>query len=303
MGRSESVVVVATLLLAAYARADLPLGPPQDYEIRSPNGRYVAKITVTPPQTSIYKIENGRELLQWSMDGFHRQAYLADDGEHLVIGYVNLAWAGEDDSKPSVELPAETKPKPMSSEKIVTYSPDMTILQFLKRDEVFREIKFRELIDPSKKWRSASSWNWGNIEGINDRNELVAYTHDHRGLYFDVSSGQLVRTEVFYRALIEDLLRHHPALILIVPLSLGALVGLCFRGRVIRSVVTSAGSGMVWLAFLLLLFGTYAGNAIKITFFELGLGLGLVLLPVFGALVVCVLWKGCARLASSFRVI
>ena len=149
MGRSESVVVVATLLLAAYARADLPLGPPQDYEIRSPNGRYVAKITVTPPQTSIYKIENGRELLQWSMDGFHRQAYLADDGEHLVIGYVNLAWAGEDDSKPSVELPAETKPKPMSSEKIVTYSPDMTILQFLKRDEVFREIKFRELIDPS----------------------------------------------------------------------------------------------------------------------------------------------------------
>jgi hypothetical protein len=127
MSQSFSVVVLISTVFWAFRplHADLPWGPPEDHEVRSPNGNYVARITVMPSGTTGYALKEGREVEEWSMEGFHRKVHLANDGQHLVIAYEDLVLRSESASDESPDLVAKNLRDSIHAWGPATYSPDM----------------------------------------------------------------------------------------------------------------------------------------------------------------------------------
>jgi hypothetical protein len=199
---------VAACGFAPIIRADLPSGPPQDYEVISPNGRYIARMTVQPPKTSICEIGNGVEQPLWSMESYHRRVYLANDGEHLVVKHCDLIWADVIVKRP--DSPAEQSHKAMAGGPPADCSPDLIIIQFMERDRIIREVTLHELMpDPSRMIRTASAWRWGDAwPEITYRGEFVVVMEDFREMRFDVTTGKLLGTSFLYRDWLRDLHRH-----------------------------------------------------------------------------------------------
>ena len=246
------VFLAAVIVLARSLHADLPAKPPEDYEVRSPHGRYLARITVTPPQTMVYALQQDVEVPQWSMKGFHRTVYLADDGQHLVIGYTNLVLRPEYASKESLELASKNARDSISAWSPAVYSPDMVILQFVDRGRIVREVTLHELVpDASKMIKTASSWHWGDfLPGLNRRGEFVVRTVDYRELHFDVKTGQLLESQRMDRAWIRDLL--WPPIRNVIPsLVVGVTIGMVFRKSIRFALAINIGVSIALLVFAL----------------------------------------------------
>jgi len=244
--------LVAVVVLARSLHADLPAKPPEDYEVRSPNGQYLARIIVTPPQTTVYALQQGVEVPQWSMKGFHRTVYLADDGQHLVIGYTNLVLRPEYASKESLELASKNARDSISAWSPAVYSPDMVILQFVDRGRIIREVTLRELVpDASKMIKAVSSWHWGEfLPGLNGQGEFVVRTVDYRELHFDVKTGQLLKSQRMYRAWLRDLL-WPPSRNVIPSLVMGITIGMVFRRSIRFALAINIGVSTALLVFAL----------------------------------------------------
>jgi hypothetical protein len=251
---------LATIGVLRSLHADLPMVPPEDYEARSPNGEYVARITVTPPRPTIYALRSGVEVEKWSMDGFHRQVYLADDGQHLLIGYVDLILRPGHSSKESPELAAKNARDTIHSWGPANYSPDMVMLQFVERGQVVREITLHELMpDLSKMLKTASSWYWGDFSpGLNDRGEFVAQTADYRELHFDVKTGRLIRTEKMYRSWLRDRICWPPYRHGVPSLIVGIIAGAFFCGRMRFALATSIAISVALFLFALWICESFA---------------------------------------------
>src|ERR1700728_3759815 len=85
--------VIALIPLFGTALADSPLPPPAKKTIWSTNKQFFAVMEPDKEITTIYRSAQGKQAEKvWSMYGWFRVASLADDGEHLVVGYwgINL---------------------------------------------------------------------------------------------------------------------------------------------------------------------------------------------------------------------
>ena len=169
MKRAAAIVCWGIFVLTA--AADQPVPPPKDHTVKSSNGRFAAVITVRPPQTTAYAISGFRRQKLWSMPGYQRLAYLADDGQHLVVGYVG----------------ANLIP--------TNYTRDLVMLSFFHQGKLIREVPLREIIpDLSKLERTVSHFYWGMFTGFAKDGFFYLETVDQRRLKYNACTGRLRAT-------------------------------------------------------------------------------------------------------------
>jgi hypothetical protein len=226
VSRVLSLMCFAAAILGAQStlRADIPLGPTEDHEVRSANGRYLARLTVAPPAIAVFAVDEGGEVPVWSMDAGsvlddeHRVMFLANDGQSVVLAYINFVWNN--------------------------YSPDVVMVHFIHRGRVVRHLTLHDLLpDLSKLERTVSHFSWGDFNGINDRGEFIALPVDGRAMRFDVATGHLVENRKLYDLWAYEFLGFRRGLPgfrgFLVSCVLGTVVGLAFQGRTLFALATS----------------------------------------------------------------
>ncbi len=165
MKRTLLLLLALTCLLSS-ARADAPLPPPADHSVKSPNGRFEARFTLSPEQTAVFDISTSKRL--WSMNGFHRHAFLADDGRHLVTSYsgYNL-------------IPVDSK-------------PDLVLLEFFDGPKSIKRVTLGEIVrDMARLRRTVSHLHWGMSAGFDAEGRFCVETVEERRLKFDAATGRL----------------------------------------------------------------------------------------------------------------
>ena len=100
------------------------------------------------------------------MLGWHRVAFLADDGRHAVTGYDGTL------------LP-------------LNYSPDVPVLRFWRDGSSVRIVSLSTLVkDLRKLKRTASHYEWGNYVGFDAAGRFVVSTVERPTVAFDVENGR-----------------------------------------------------------------------------------------------------------------
>jgi hypothetical protein len=165
--RSFFLALLAALFgICRPLEADSPLRPPAKFTVCSPNHAFCA--VADPAAGSVSVLARGASFPVWSLKGWHRQIFLADDGDHLVIGPEGLDL-----------LPLETR-------------PGDPLLVFMKRTAVVRVVPVGELFARvSSLPRTASHYAWGRIAGISARGQLVVQLVNGRRLAYNVFTGRV----------------------------------------------------------------------------------------------------------------
>lgn len=151
----------------APAAADQPLPPPARHSVSSASGRVLA---VSDPQEGLTTVtvrgDDGSIVRTWSMPGWYRAIHVADDGEHLVLGFDGLNL-----------LP-------------VSAQADLVLLRFVRRGEVLRVARLRDLVpDPRALRRTASHLLWREAQGFHADGTFVVVTVDGATHRFDPTTG------------------------------------------------------------------------------------------------------------------
>ncbi len=155
-------------MLATPAAADEPLPRPQPYTVCSPSGVFCAHLDPQKAITRIYRAGQESDDL-WVMDGWFRQAALADDGETLVIGYDGLNLLSLD------------------------YREDDLILWIYRRGALVRAVALDEVIeDFSSLQRTVSHYLWRHYVGFDQAGNYVIETVEGRSIAIDVATGEVV---------------------------------------------------------------------------------------------------------------
>ena len=163
---------VAVLLLATSIHADSPAGPPEKTSIWSGNRFYRADMDPETNLTTVYFVDGDREKKLWSMIGWFWMAELAGDGEHMIVGT---------DGGPAVPAKA---------------GPDHILIYFVKRGEVIGTVTLGEVVKRrSSMPKTASHRIWGEYLGIDEDNRLRIKTCEGVTMWFDVTTGNLIRQE------------------------------------------------------------------------------------------------------------
>lgn len=168
--RTIALAFLITALLSAGAMADEPMLPPEQWETCSPSGEYCARLD--PVENSILAYKPGVEtIVLWRAQGWSRVAALADDGEHMVLGYEGMNL-----------IPLD-------------YRPDMAMLTFYRRGQVFRTVRLEELITDIaiKMNRTVSHYHWGDYLGLDENGRFGVRTATGHETRFDMTTGQAVR--------------------------------------------------------------------------------------------------------------
>jgi hypothetical protein len=79
--------MVATTIAVCAASADTPLPPPAKVTAMSPSGRIRA---ISDPKAGTRVEDVKQHKVLWSLPGWHRSLFVADDGKHLVTQYDGL---------------------------------------------------------------------------------------------------------------------------------------------------------------------------------------------------------------------
>src|SRR5262249_43183517 len=93
--------VLASLGGGAASLADSPLAPPRDLEVRSPDGRCVARAEVAASRIVASRVVNGRTETLWTFQGYERFYAVADDCQTLVIIYSSANLLADNNRSPS----------------------------------------------------------------------------------------------------------------------------------------------------------------------------------------------------------
>jgi hypothetical protein len=150
----------------APARADSPMPPPAVSQTSSPDGSFRA---VADPRSDLLSVfRRGASTPLWTLRGWRRSFFLANDGEHLVIGPDGLNLLSVD------------------------VDEDSALLVFMHRTEQLRVVTVGQLFPGLRGLqRTVSHLAWGVILGVSSQNRLVVDLVDGRRIEFDVSSGKL----------------------------------------------------------------------------------------------------------------
>ena len=151
--------VASELLLA-----DAPLRPPAKYKVCSPNEVFCA--VADPATQSVSVFARGATVPIWSLNSWHRQIFLANDGDHLIIGPSGLEL-----------IPLDTK----------LADP---LLTFMNRKATVRVVSVGDLFASlSSLRRTASHYHWGRVIGVSARDQLVVQLVNGKRVAFNISTG------------------------------------------------------------------------------------------------------------------
>ena len=154
----------ALLVPCERALADAPLRPPAKYTVCSSNQAFCA--VADPAVQSVSIFPRGASTATWSITPWHRQVFLANDGDHLVIGPPGLNL-----------IPLEAKLRD-------------PLLIFMNRKATVRVVTVGDLFPTlSSLRRTASHYVWGEVVGVTARNQLVVRLVDGRRVAFSVLTG------------------------------------------------------------------------------------------------------------------
>ena len=155
-------VLVALAPLAA--GADAPLPPPSRVVACSPSGAVCAVSDPADGRTT----HSGRQA--WTIDGWHRWLFVADDGESLAVGYAGMNLV------------------PLAS------GLHVEVLRLHHRGRLVRAITLADLYtDPAQLKRTVSHLAWVNSIRVEPGNRLVMELVSGRTLAFDMRTGQVAR--------------------------------------------------------------------------------------------------------------
>ncbi|WP_282607777.1 hypothetical protein [Pelagibius sp. Alg239-R121] len=156
------LTVLVALLLSPRVHADAPPRAPADKSLCAPSGIFCAQMDVDPAET---RIVTGHRIL-WRMPGWYRDAHLADDGEHFVVGYHGRNLLQQD------------------------YKPETVMITFWRRDEIIRRVTLSEIIeDESNLKPTVSHFLWGHSVGFDCQGRFVIHTVENRRIAFDAETG------------------------------------------------------------------------------------------------------------------
>lgn len=161
-----------TLLLLGFSSGiclgDAPLRPPTPIIVCSNSGAFCL---LSDPKSGAqaYRVRpDGSRQPLWSIPGWHRIVFLADDGRHAVTGY------------DGVLLP-------------LNYSADVSLLTFWRDGSRIRAVPLSGLVkDLRKLQRTASHYRWGSYVGFNASGNFVVSTVERDSVAFDVTTGKEV---------------------------------------------------------------------------------------------------------------
>ena len=166
VSKSLPLPLLLLALSSGVCLADAPLRPPSPITVCSGSGIYCL---LSDPKTGTraYRVRpDGTRVFLWSIPGWHRVAFLADDGRHAVTGYDGTL------------LPLD-------------YSPDVPVLKFWRDGSPVRTVPLSALVkDLRKLQRTASHFRWGNTIGFNAAGQFVVSTVERPGVAFDVETGR-----------------------------------------------------------------------------------------------------------------
>jgi hypothetical protein len=161
---ARPVVFALVLVAASHLLADAPLRPPAKYTACSPSQAFCA--VADPGTHSVAVFARGAVKPIWSLPTWQRQVFLANDGNHMVIGPPGLNLLSLD-AKPSDPL-----------------------LTFMNRNAVVRIVTVGELFPGmSSLRRTASHYAWGDIVGISAHDQLIVQLEGGRRVAFSVLTG------------------------------------------------------------------------------------------------------------------
>lgn len=168
--RIRFVLLLAVLacLPGKEVAADTPLPPPQRKEVWCGSHHYCAVMDPRLRLTTVYKVDGNTRTKLWAMLGWYRVAFLADDGEHLVVGHdgINLL------------------PTNVESSDILAY--------FVRKGEVVATATLADIVEKSHLRRTASHLHWGEYLGIDEDCRFRVQTVEGKRLWFDVQTGKRV---------------------------------------------------------------------------------------------------------------
>jgi hypothetical protein len=163
----RTLVVGIVAITISAVRGDTPLAPPGKVTAMSPNGRIRA--TADPRAgTRVEDVKLGKVL--WSLPDWHRSIFVADDGKHLVTEHDGLNL-----------IP-------------VDFTDDLALLTFWREGKKIREVTVRDLFPDHKGLvRTASHYAWRLTIDLNAKGRLRISLIDGKILFFDVSTGNIVK--------------------------------------------------------------------------------------------------------------
>ena len=134
MLRSELILF---LLMTAAARADAPLPPPEDGEVRCPNSRCVVRAEVAAAQVRIGGRAPNGKVVSWSIPGWHRVLLVGNDCRVVGVGYHGINLLDLQDREPGT-----------------------VVMTFFRSDGPARVVRLRDLYpDLAVLPRTASHWS------------------------------------------------------------------------------------------------------------------------------------------------
>ena len=155
---------VFTVLLACTARADAPLPPPAVVTACSPDQRFCA--TADPQRNVVALFSRGSRTALWSLPGWHRYFFVANGGEHIIVGPDGLNL-----------LPLNTK----LSDPLLT---------FFRREATVRVVSVGALFPAlSSLKRTVSHYYWGFIVGVSPKNQLLVQLAGGKRIAFNTATG------------------------------------------------------------------------------------------------------------------
>ena len=167
------ILILSALLLPATTLADEAMMPPSVWETCSPGGDYCARLDPADDSMVAYKAGVAQKVL-WTATGWSRVAALADDGEHLVLGYEGMNL-----------IPLD-------------YRSDMPMLTFYRGGEIIGTVRLRDMISDTaiRMNRTVPSYNWGDYLGLGADGRYRVRTATGREIRFDMTTGKLVRQRI-----------------------------------------------------------------------------------------------------------
>ena len=157
--------ILLLILLPTAALADEPMMPPNVWEVCSPDRAFCARLDPETRTVSAYKAGDTSNIL-WTAPGWTRVAALANDGEHLVLG-----WEGMN------LIP-------------VDYDKNMAMLTFFRRGEEIAVVRLRDLAGWLNLQRTVSHYYWGDYFGLDHDGHYVIKVSRGDKTHFDMTTGK-----------------------------------------------------------------------------------------------------------------
>ena len=123
--------------------------------------------------TDVFRVDKeGNRHKTWSMYGWFRVAALADDGEHLIVGYDGMNLLSLD------------------------FNMEQVMLYFFHKGRLLNYVTLAEIIrDRSALQETTSHYYWGNYLGLDEEGHYLIETAEHRLLMFDPTTGYRVKDD------------------------------------------------------------------------------------------------------------